>query len=86
MYALAAWMLFSKIVKLATHFVRFPVDILLWPISPIFGWFHGAIKYFALITLSEVCTPPNYSRSKLTNTFRLLGAAVQVLMFLTTKE
>ena len=58
-YALAAWMLFSKFIKLVTHFVRFPVDILLWPISPIFGWFHGLIKYFALITLSEVCALPN---------------------------
>lgn len=54
LYALAAWMIFSKFIKLITHFARYPIDILLWPVSPLFGWFHGAIKYYALITLSEV--------------------------------
>lgn len=55
MLALAAWMVFSKFIKLITHFVRYPVDLLLWPISVVFGWFHGGIKYYALATLSEVC-------------------------------
>ena len=53
-YFLLAWMTFSKFVKLITHFVRYPVDIFLWPVSILFGWFHGAIKYYALATLSEV--------------------------------
>ena len=48
---LLGWMLFSKFIKLITHFVRYPVDILLWPVSILFGWFHGAIKMYALFTL-----------------------------------
>lgn len=52
--AFAAWMIFSKFIKLITHFVRYPVDILLWPVSVLFGWVHGAIKVYAAITLSEV--------------------------------
>lgn len=54
MVAMAAWMTFTKFIKLITHFVRYPIDILLWPVSILFGWFHGAIKYYALATLSEV--------------------------------
>ncbi|OAP64132.1 hypothetical protein AYL99_00104 [Fonsecaea erecta] len=50
-YAFAAWMIFSKFIKLVTHFVRYPVDILLWPVSILFGWFHGAIKVYAGVTL-----------------------------------
>lgn len=51
---LLGWMIFSKFIKLVTHFVRYPVDIFLWPVSILFGWFHGAIKMYALFTLSEV--------------------------------
>jgi len=46
-------MIFSKFIKLVTHLVRYPVDILLWPVSILFGWFHGCIKMYALLTLSE---------------------------------
>jgi len=46
-------MTFSKFIKLVTHFVRFPVDIFLWPISVVFGWYHGIIKLHAMITLNE---------------------------------
>jgi hypothetical protein len=56
-YSFAAWMIFSKFIKLITHFVRYPVDIFLWPVSILFGWFHGAIKVYACITLSEVSLP-----------------------------
>ncbi|KAJ9645556.1 hypothetical protein H2204_001137 [Knufia peltigerae] len=52
-YFLLAWMVFSKFIKLITHFIRFPVDVLLWPISVLFGWFHGGIKLYAFITLGE---------------------------------
>lgn len=52
-YALAAWMIFSKVIKLVTHFVRYPVDILLWPVSVLFGWYHGIIKLHALFTINE---------------------------------
>jgi len=55
MYALLAWIVFSKFIKLITHFARYPVDLFLWPVSVLFGWFHGAIKFYALATLSEVC-------------------------------
>lgn len=53
-YCLLGWMTFSKFIKLITHFIRYPVDILLWPVSILFGWFHGLIKVYALVTLSEV--------------------------------
>lgn len=48
-------MLFSKFIKLVTHFVRYPVDILLWPASVMFGWFHGIVKMHAMLTVTEVC-------------------------------
>lgn len=53
-WSLLAWMIFSKFIKLITHFARYPVDIFLWPVSVLFGWFHGGIKMYALATLSEV--------------------------------
>ena len=53
-WSLFGWMFFSKFIKLITHFVRYPVDILLWPVSILFGWFHGAIKMYAFATLNEV--------------------------------
>ena len=54
LHMLIGWMAFSKFIKLITHFARYPVDILLWPVSILFGWFHGGIKFYALATLSEV--------------------------------
>lgn len=59
--ALLVWMLFSKFIKLVTHFVRYPVDILLWPVSILFGWFHGSIKVYAMVTLNEVRAPFHFS-------------------------
>jgi hypothetical protein len=54
---LFAWMTFSKFIKLVTHFVRYPVDIFLWPVSILFGWFHGVIKVYAFCSLNEVRSP-----------------------------
>ena len=54
-------MLFSKFIKLVTHFVRYPVDILLWPVSILFGWFHGIIKVYAMVSLNEVCATFHFS-------------------------
>lgn len=54
MLLLLSWMAVSKIVKLIPHFARYPVDVLLWPVSVMFGWIHGVIKCHALITLNEV--------------------------------
>lgn len=53
--ALLMWMFFSKFIKLITHFVRYPVDVFLWPVSIVFGWLHGIIKFYACVTLNEVC-------------------------------
>jgi hypothetical protein len=53
-WVLLAWMIFSKFIKLITHFVRYPVDFFMWPLSILFGYLHGAIKMYALATLSEV--------------------------------
>lgn len=52
-HCLLLWMLFSKFIKLVTHFIRYPVDIFLWPVSILFGWFHGIIKFYAFATLNE---------------------------------
>ncbi|KPI42629.1 uncharacterized protein AB675_9516 [Cyphellophora attinorum] len=52
-WLLGSWMIFSKFIKLITHFVRYPVDIMLWPVSVLFGWLHGIIKIYALLTLNE---------------------------------
>jgi hypothetical protein len=77
--ALLGWMLFSKFIKLVTHFVRYPVDILLWPVSILFGWFHGIIKFYAMVTLNEVrasSPPPLPTVSRLHRGLRATGAHV----------
>lgn len=50
---LGGWMFVSKFVKLLGHYGRYPVDFVLLPVSILFGWFHGAIKYYAGWTLHE---------------------------------
>lgn len=47
-------MLFSKFIKLLGHYVRYPVDFIMLPISILFGYFHGAIKIYAVLTLNVV--------------------------------
>lgn len=49
--ALACWMIFSKFIKLIGHFIRYPVDVCLLPVSILFGYFHGLIKFYAMMTL-----------------------------------
>ncbi|KAJ9641106.1 hypothetical protein H2199_005774 [Coniosporium tulheliwenetii] len=51
MYALAAWMLTAKFTKLIPHYHRCPGDICYFPVTLIFGYLHGLIKYYALFTL-----------------------------------
>lgn len=46
---------FSKTVKLWGHFFRYPADIVFIPVYVSFGYFHGLIKLWGLLTLSEVC-------------------------------
>ena len=53
--ALAAWtFIFSKTVKLWGHFFRYPTDIIFIPVYICFGYFHGLIKAYGLLTLNAV--------------------------------
>jgi len=45
---------FTKVVKLMGLFLRNPGDIVFLPVSIIFGYFHGLIKIYALVTLNMV--------------------------------
>lgn len=45
---------FTKVVKLVGLFRRNPTDIVFLPVSIVFGYFHGLIKLYALITLNMV--------------------------------
>ncbi|GME27616.1 Glycosyl transferase family 2 [Neofusicoccum parvum] len=51
--ALAAWIVLSKCTKLMPHFVRHPEDtVLLLPVVVVFGYVHGLIKLWGLVTLN----------------------------------
>lgn len=50
---------FTKAVKLVGLFRRNPSDMVYLPLSIVYGYFHGLIKLYALITLNMVCTPLN---------------------------
>lgn len=56
MTMLYLWIFTSKWIKLLGHYLRYPVDVLLLPVSIIFGYFHGAIKMYAVMTLNVVCS------------------------------
>ncbi|OAA46961.1 hypothetical protein NOR_02597 [Metarhizium rileyi] len=43
---------FTKVVKLLGLFRRNPSDVLFLPVSIVFGYFHGLIKLYALLTLN----------------------------------
>lgn len=61
MTLLYLWMFTSKWIKLLGHYIRYPVDVFLLPVSILFGYFHGAIKMYAVMTLnvvSEFCFHP----------------------------
>jgi hypothetical protein len=53
-YGLLVWMFVSKFSKNLGHYVRYPADIALLPVSIMFGWFHGLIKLYAMFTLDVV--------------------------------
>ncbi|QIW97423.1 hypothetical protein AMS68_002941 [Peltaster fructicola] len=42
---------FSKTVKLWGHFFRYPADVLFMPVYISFGYLHGLIKFYGLLTL-----------------------------------
>lgn len=71
---LGGFMVFSKFIKLVTHFVRFPVDIFLWPISVLFGWCHGIIKLHAMLTVTEVGTSSSSLGTTLTSSQTTWGS------------
>jgi len=50
----ALWLFFTKVVKLVPHFVLCPADICFIPVTILFGYFHGLIKFYALLTLHVV--------------------------------
>lgn len=54
MNMLLLWVFTSKFIKLLGHYIRYPVDVFLLPISVLFGYFHGAIKMYAVMTLNVV--------------------------------
>jgi hypothetical protein len=54
MTSLYLWMFTSKWIKLLGHYIRYPVDVFLLPVSVLFGYFHGAIKMYAVMTLNVV--------------------------------
>ncbi|MCJ1248716.1 hypothetical protein MMC30_005935 [Trapelia coarctata] len=41
----------SKWIKFVGHYIRYPVDVLLVPVSILFGYFHGFFKLYAACTL-----------------------------------
>ncbi|RYP54491.1 hypothetical protein DL768_000693 [Monosporascus sp. mg162] len=43
---------FTKVIKLVGLFRRHPSDIVYLPVSVVFGYFHGLIKLYALMTLN----------------------------------
>ena len=56
MRAFVAFWFTSKWIRNLGHYIRYPVDICLIPVSIIFGWLHGIIiKLWALGTLDQVC-------------------------------
>lgn len=45
---------FTKVVKLMGLFLRNPSDVIFLPVSIVFGYFHGLVKLYALVTLNMV--------------------------------
>jgi cellulose synthase/poly-beta-1,6-N-acetylglucosamine synthase-like glycosyltransferase len=61
---------FTKVVKLVGLFVRNPSDLVYLPVSIVFGYFHGLIKLWALVTLN-VTTWGSRADGDEDNSFRL---------------
>ena len=55
---LLIWMLMSKFLKLLGHYIRYPIDFLLLPVSIAFGYLHGLIKARAMMSLNVVGNYP----------------------------
>lgn len=59
--SMVAWIAFSKTIKLFGHFARYPQDLLLLPVSWLFGYVHSIVKFWAMCTLHEVHPPQSPS-------------------------
>jgi hypothetical protein len=53
------WMLTTKFLKLLGHFIRYPADLYMLPVSIGFGYLHGVIKVYAMCTLNVVSSTPS---------------------------
>ena len=51
---LLGWMLVSKFIKFMDYYRQYPSDIVLLPVSILFGYAHGIIKIYAFLTLHVV--------------------------------
>ena len=68
-------LILSKFIKFVDHYVRYPGDILLLPVSILFGYFHGGIKFHAACTLHVVSL--HFHKLRLPLTFvALLGRMI----------
>ena len=54
MIAFTVWLTFTKVVKLIPHLYRYPMDVKFIPVAIVFGYLHGFIKIYALLTLNVV--------------------------------
>lgn len=83
MQALGLWMFISKFIKLLGHYIRYPVDVILLPVSILFGYFHGAIKIYAVLTLNVVScsTPTQHAFCSVVSFLQRVHAQVQPSIF-----
>ena len=49
-----SWLLFSKVVKFIPYFRQYPSDLKFVPVLVGFGYFHGLIYLYTLLTLHKV--------------------------------
>jgi hypothetical protein len=52
--ALVAWILLTKLVKLAPYFWRRPRDLVFFPGYVLFAYFHSFLKLWSLITFWDI--------------------------------
>ena len=57
-------MFLSKFLKLLGHFIRYPEDFFLLPVSILFGYGHGLIKVYAACTLNVVSPSQSSSATR----------------------
>ena len=53
LYIFAIWLLFTKTVKLWPYFNEYPQDLKYLPVQILFGYLHGLIKLYTLLTLHK---------------------------------